>query len=92
VHVKIMSFGGTRVGKTAAVAQYVNENVPATYRLTIGLDFPSKRIGWGGWDINVTLEIRDTAGQESSKAFKNGTPIAPAPRAISQGATCLSCC
>lgn len=59
---KLVTLGQWGVGKTAIVKRYVDKSFEPAYRQTIGACFLWCKLNVG--DINLTLHIWDTAGEE----------------------------
>ena len=59
---KILLLGDTRVGKSAILLKYHNNEFMENMAPTIGIDFKTKQLKIG--ENNVRLQIWDTAGQE----------------------------
>ena len=64
---KIVILGDSGVGKTTLLQQYLNGKVTGQSKPTIGADFSKKEILID--NTVVTLQIWDTAGQESFQSI-----------------------
>jgi len=64
---KVIILGDSNVGKTSLMNQYVHKRFSNQYKATIGADFLTKEIMID--DKLVTLQIWDTAGQESFRSI-----------------------
>jgi len=72
---KILLLGDATVGKTSLIQRYINDEYSQTYITTIGIDKSRKTLKVN--NVQVKLEIWDTAGQEKfraiNKQFYKGT-------------------
>ena len=72
---KILLLGDATVGKTSLIQRYINDEYSQTYITTIGIDKSRKTLNVN--NVQVKLEIWDTAGQEKfraiNKQFYKGT-------------------
>ncbi|XP_051166314.1 uncharacterized protein LOC127284729 [Leptopilina boulardi] len=64
---KVVTLGQWGVGKTAVTQRYVNKTFESGYRSTIGACFLCCKLNIE--DINLTLQIWDTAGEEKYKTI-----------------------
>ena len=58
---KVCLFGDGGVGKTALVNRYLKGLFDSTYKITVGVEFHTKKLKVE--DVNVTLQIWDFAGE-----------------------------
>jgi len=58
---KVCLFGDGGVGKTALVTRYLKGLFDSTYKITVGVEFHTKKLKVD--DVNVTLQIWDFAGE-----------------------------
>lgn len=61
---KIVLIGDSSVGKTALVTRFVQNNLPATSKATVGIAFFKQIVVDPATNEEYTLQIWDTAGQE----------------------------
>jgi small GTP-binding protein len=66
---QVIVLGSTAVGKTSMISQFVHGPMNQSHQPTVGIDFFVKVVTVG--DLNVRLQIWDTAGQEH---FNSVTP------------------
>eukprot|EP00047_Mylnosiga_fluctuans_P024570 m.164281 g.164281 ORF g.164281 m.164281 type:complete len:219 (-) comp9883_c0_seq1:77-733(-) len=59
---KLLVIGDYGVGKTAIIRRYVENSFDPKYKLTIGVDFSSKKLAFNG--RNIELQLWDIAGHE----------------------------
>ena len=64
---KILLLGDMTVGKTTLLLKYVDNFLPDTYISTMGVDYKMKKIEYK--NIEVTLQIWDTAGQDKYRTI-----------------------
>ncbi|KAM3138547.1 hypothetical protein pb186bvf_009299 [Paramecium bursaria] len=64
---KYIIIGDTGVGKSCLLSQFLDKRFRQKHEVTIGVEFGAKLINID--DINVKLQIWDTAGQESFKSI-----------------------
>lgn len=67
-HVSVCLLGNSSVGKSSVLAQYVNRRFDLNTKTTIGTDLATKTISLGAEGV-VTLQLRDTAGQERYRSL-----------------------
>lgn len=67
VRLKIVLIGNCGTGKTAILVRYVNKKFENVFRSTIGCSFLAKQVALD--DKNYSLEIWDTAGQETYRSI-----------------------
>ena len=67
VLLKVIILGDSGVGKTSLMNQFVNKKFSNQYKATIGADFLTKEVMVD--DRLVTMQIWDTAGQESFRSI-----------------------
>ena len=58
---KVIVLGDSGVGKTSLLEKFVTKQFTSSYKTTVGADFSSKELNID--DINITLQLWDTAGQ-----------------------------
>lgn len=63
---KIVIVGDSGTGKSNLVSQFVDERFNTFTKTTMGIDFKTKRVRFGG--VNISVQLWDTAGQERFKS------------------------
>ena len=64
---KFIVIGDSGVGKSCVVLQFIDKRARRNHDITIGVEFGTKVLKVG--DINVKLQIWDTAGQENFRSI-----------------------
>ena len=65
--IKFLVLGDTTIGKSCLIERYISNTFKENYIATIGMDIRSKRLDIN--NIDVTLTINDTAGQERFRSL-----------------------
>ena len=65
--IKFLILGESTIGKTCLIERYINNTFQENYIATIGMDIRMKRLDIN--NIDVTLTISDTAGQERFRSL-----------------------
>ena len=67
IDLNIILLGDSSVGKTSLLKKYIDDQFEEAYMSTIGVDFKEKKISLN--ELNVSLKIWDSAGQERFKSI-----------------------
>ena len=67
INLNIILLGDSSVGKTSLLKKYIDDQFEEAYMSTIGVDFKEKKISLN--ELNVSLKIWDSAGQERFKSI-----------------------
>jgi len=67
---KILVLGDGFVGKTGTTIRFCEGQFKEEYKMTIGVNFGTKKIKYNKDQITYTLQLWDIAGQERFKAFR----------------------